>query len=149
MNYLFDTNILLYFIKKDSLADKIRLDYNPFGPGNIAMISIVTQGEILSICYQRGWSEQRKATLLALLSQFLVIPIEAKDIVEAYAEIDAFSQGKIVKKPLPDAMTSRNMGKNDLWIAATAFVTKSKLFTTDHDFDHLHNQFFEVINPSE
>ncbi len=30
------------------------------------------------------------------------------------------------------------MGKNDLWIAATASVTGVTLMTTDGDFDHLH-----------
>jgi tRNA(fMet)-specific endonuclease VapC len=29
------------------------------------------------------------------------------------------------------------MGKNDLWIAATALYLDMKLHTTDNDFDHL------------
>jgi tRNA(fMet)-specific endonuclease VapC len=43
------------------------------------------------------------------------------------------------------------MGKNDLWIASLAALLNLKLVTTDADFDHLHNVFFEVrkINPSE
>jgi predicted nucleic acid-binding protein len=36
------------------------------------------------------------------------------------------------------------MGKNDLWIAATAHAMDAMLLTTDGDFDHLHNVFFEV-----
>ena len=41
------------------------------------------------------------------------------------------------------------MGKNDLWIAATAFVTKATLLTTDKDFDHMHPAFLQRdwINP--
>jgi predicted nucleic acid-binding protein len=42
-------------------------------------------------------------------------------------------------------MSARIMGKNDLWIAATAFVTKSTLLTTDDDFDHLDPQFIDVV----
>lgn len=38
------------------------------------------------------------------------------------------------------------MGKNDLWIAATAHVTQSILITTDLDFNHLHKTFFEVAH---
>jgi len=34
-------------------------------------------------------------------------------------------------------MTARNMGKNDLWIAATTHVLNATLVTTDKDFDHL------------
>jgi predicted nuclease of predicted toxin-antitoxin system len=33
------------------------------------------------------------------------------------------------------------IGQNDLWIAATAWVTKAALITTDSDFDHLHRVF--------
>jgi predicted nucleic acid-binding protein len=36
------------------------------------------------------------------------------------------------------------MGKNDLWIAATATVFQATLLTTDKDFNHLHNVFFKV-----
>jgi len=39
------------------------------------------------------------------------------------------------------------VGKNDLWIAATAQVTNSKLVTTDKDFDHLDGVFIDIINP--
>ena len=36
------------------------------------------------------------------------------------------------------------MGKNDLWIAATAALLGLKLVTTDADFNHLHQIFIEV-----
>lgn len=36
------------------------------------------------------------------------------------------------------------MGKNDLWIAATASVLKTKLLTTDMDFDHLDGVFLDL-----
>lgn len=32
----------------------------------------------------------------------------------------------------------RPMGENDVWIAAAARVTNTRLLTTDHDFDPLH-----------
>lgn len=41
-------------------------------------------------------------------------------------------------------MTARNMGKNDLWIAATASVTHATLLTTDQDFRHLHKKYLQV-----
>ena len=37
------------------------------------------------------------------------------------------------------------MGKNDIWIAATASVLDATLLTTDKDFDHLNNEFLNVI----
>ena len=33
--------------------------------------------------------------------------------------------------------TGRPLGKNDVWIAATAAVTGARLLTTDKDFDRL------------
>lgn len=40
--------------------------------------------------------------------------------------------------------SSRNMGKNDLWIAATAHALNAALLTTDGDFEHLHQVYFEL-----
>ncbi len=79
-----------------------------------------------------------------MFKQFLIIPIESNDILQRYAEIDAYSQGKLTQKPLPIGVTSRNMGKNDLWIASTASLTKAKLITHDNDFDHLDNVFISL-----
>ncbi len=40
--------------------------------------------------------------------------------------------------------TPGNMGKNDLWIAATASVLNLELLTTDSDFDHLDGEFIKL-----
>jgi len=36
------------------------------------------------------------------------------------------------------------MGKNDLWIAATASVLSAALLTTDNDFSHLQGYFLQM-----
>lgn len=41
-------------------------------------------------------------------------------------------------------MTARSMGKNDLWIAATASILSAKLLTTDNDFDHLDGVYLDL-----
>jgi tRNA(fMet)-specific endonuclease VapC len=41
-------------------------------------------------------------------------------------------------------MSARNMGKNDLWIAATTAALGATLITTDQDFDHLLPAFFAI-----
>lgn len=38
------------------------------------------------------------------------------------------------------------MGKNDLWIAATASVTNTTLITTDKDFVHLDNVYLKLVS---
>lgn len=37
------------------------------------------------------------------------------------------------------------MGKNDLWIAATSSALDIPLITCDGDFDHLNENFLELI----
>lgn len=38
------------------------------------------------------------------------------------------------------------MGKNDLWISATASVLNLTLLTTDDDSNHLENDFIQLKN---
>ncbi len=60
------------------------------------------------------------------LAYCTIIPLPFSDVVETYAKIDDYSRRK-----------GGTMGKNDIWIAATAAVTGARLLTTDRDFDHL------------
>ena len=37
------------------------------------------------------------------------------------------------------------MGKNDIWIAATASVFNLKLVSTDKDFNHLDEEYLDLL----
>lgn len=143
MNYVLDTNIILLYLKDDETKKFIEDNYGPFQEGNNPIISIVTIAEIRSIALKNNWGEKRIKIVEEFMDELVVIEIRFNDLINAYAQIDAFSQGKLKNKPLKT--TSRNMGKNDLWIAATTYVTNSKLITTDRDFEHLDGEFFQVI----
>ena len=81
-------------------------------------------------------------------SSIKITPISSEGIHEAYADIDAYSQSNHPSLSLPQGMTARNMGKNDLWIAATAHILRATLVTTDKDFDHLQHFFdLEWVKP--
>lgn len=143
MRYTLDTNILVHILKGSAIGVEVRrmfLREDPF-----LIISIVTKAELISFSKQRGWGSKKIKSLNKLFNEFLVIPIDSEAIVNLYAEIDAFSQGKHPSKPLE--MSARNMGKNDLWIAATAKMTGSSLITTDNDFNHLDANYIKIINP--
>ncbi|MCB0476458.1 MAG: PIN domain-containing protein, partial [Flavobacteriaceae bacterium] len=86
--------------------------------------------------------EKRVRRLIEILSQFLIADINVEDIIESYSEIDTYSQGKLEGKAT--SFTSRNMGKNDLWIAATASTLNLELITTDKDFDHLNEDYLQL-----
>jgi len=146
MNYVYDTNILVYKIREhqsiETLEEQINLD-----DSHLKIISIVTKGEMESLAVQFGWGEKKLEKLRELLNQFLIVPIDSQQIVNAYVELDTFSQGKHPKKV--SKHSSKNIGKNDLWIAATTVVTGSSLITSDGDFDHFNGEFFKIIKLSQ
>lgn len=143
MVYLLDTNIVLTILRSKEKARVIERQTGVFLAAHTPIISVVTIGEILSIAKRNKWGKQRITLLQNILHKFLVVDIGNEKILDEYAQIDAFSQGKLDGKPLNT--TARNMGKNDLWIAATASVANATLVTTDNDFNHLQGTFLDLI----
>ena len=142
MDYVLDTNILLIYLRDKKLSDHINIKYAPLTHPNNPIISVVTLGELKSIALRNGWSKKRQSKLMEFAKQFLIADINVDTIIQRYSEIDAFSQGKLEDKPL--STSARNMGKNDLWIAATASVLDAVLITTDKDFQHLVDVFIKL-----
>lgn len=137
MLYFWDTNILVHFMANSPTYQSADNKFDFFSPDNLVYISIVSKAEMLSIALRNGWGETKMKILGVALDKFHTIPIERPDIVSAYADIDAYSQGDHPDIPTPPNFSARNMGKNDLWIAATASVFGARLITTDKDFAHL------------
>jgi tRNA(fMet)-specific endonuclease VapC len=150
MRYVLDTNILLHYLRGSDLSISMDNEFSPldssFNETIISVvstiISVVSIGEIRAIAKINNWGQRRLEKLDNLLNELLITDINSEDLIERYAEIDAFSHGKLINRPL--GTSSRNMGKNDLWIAATASVLGATLLTTDLDFNHLHNQFLNL-----
>ena len=143
MIYLFDSNIVLHYVRRSALMMQIERDFDPFGSGNESWLCVVSKGELRSIAVQNQCGAPRRLRLEELMSDFYPADIFSEEIIDYYAEIDAFSQNKLPGTPL--GMTSRNMGKNDLWIAAVAHVLQAKLITTDADFDHLDSIYLDLL----
>ncbi len=104
---------------------------------------MVSEAEIKSLALRNRWGIKRREFLDYFLDQVNIIEVNQLS-VNIYAEIDTYSQ-----KLNPDFencpfATPRNMGKNDLWIASLSALLGLRLLTTDSDFDHLNNIFFEV-----
>ena len=136
--YLLDTNIPVHLVRGDAVGEHIRTLYTPALLEPRPLISIVTEGELRSLAYQFRWGKSKVEQALFYLSYFKRVSIDQAEIYEAYAAIDAYSVSMGYK-----------MGKNDLWIAATAHVTEACILTTDRDFDHLDPMFLkrEWIDP--
>jgi len=119
---IYDTNILLSHIRKDEPVP------------NRVLISIVTVGELEALALKSDWGIQKVRRKDWLINKYPTIDIN-REITQLYAQIDAFSQNRLRSYPL--GTSARNMGKNDLWIAAIALYLDMELHTTDNDFDHL------------
>lgn len=141
MSYLVDTNIILHYLKKSKLAFLVEEKYKLIQSGHDVFISVVSIGELRAISLRNGWKLKRIRQLQLLLTNFVIIGINSEDILNRYAQIEAYSQGKLSKLPLPKGISARNMGKNDLWIAATSSIAEAVLLTADKDFQHLDGAF--------
>jgi len=140
MNLLLDTNILVY-LAKDNSAQILSEIINP--DDQLMYVSVVSIAELKSISTQNNWGERKLNILYGALNKLNIIEV-SENLVNTYAEIDTFSQRRNPSYTYYPFATPRNMGKNDLWIAATAALLGLKLVTTDADFNHLHNIFIEV-----
>ncbi|MDZ4852646.1 MAG: type II toxin-antitoxin system VapC family toxin [Pirellulaceae bacterium] len=133
-SFLIDTNILVHLMRNDDLGQWLERTYNLRATLGSSMISVVVIGEILSLARQFHWKEKKLDELKLLVDQLVHIDINSDDILSAYGELDAHSRS-----------VGRRMGKNDLWIAATARVVNAAILTTDKDFDHLDPTFLTRI----
>jgi len=136
MRYVLDTCVLMANIRGTNIYETIEQENDLLNNENQSIISVVTKGEILALGSKNAWGARKMEPLRALLRTYPIINIEHddEDLINAYLRIDAFSQNRLPELRLGRSVT---MGKNDLWIAATAFVTGSTLLTLDGDFDHL------------
>lgn len=141
--YVLDTNIFVGYVRDAPYSRYVNREYEPLGRNNIALISVVTKGELRSLAYQFGWGQRKKKQLQSTLREVQAVSIQPEDVVDRYAEIDAYSQNALPGRDLdtPD----RRMKKNDVWIAATASVVDATLITADQDFDHLDGEFLNRV----
>ncbi len=137
--YLLDTNIMVHLVRGDAVGQRLQSEYSLAFVDRSPLICGATEGEIRSLAYQFRWGTSRVKQSLFYLAYFKRVSIDQQEIYEAYAAIDAYS-----------VSVGRSMGKNDIWIAATAYLIDATLLTTDKDFDHLASRYLSIewIDPS-
>ena len=139
VSFLLDTNILLAYLRNSLLGLYLEAIYGLDAIQPPPLISVVTVGEVRAFALKRGWGARKVADMERRLAALEVVPLPFSTIVDAYARIDNYCErhGFV-------------LGKNDLWIAATAHVTDTTLLTTDRDFDPLHGLFLgrEWVDPN-
>jgi tRNA(fMet)-specific endonuclease VapC len=140
MNLLFDTNMILA-IGRDKSGHRIMEYLNP--KEEAVYVSFVNIAEAQSIAFQNKWGASKMRILEDFFDSVRIIDISDL-LLPTYIGIDAYSQRNHPDYDVYPFSTPRNMGKNDLWIAATASLLNLRLITTDGDFDHLDNTFLSL-----
>ena len=145
-NLLLDTNILIHLNRGKEVAKKVREFVSTLSEPQV-FISVVNIAEAESLVMQWKMPEEAVKRLRENMNKFVCIDIEQNnpELFDAYVKIDCYSKRKIEG---PDGNLLPNgaigMKKNDLWIAATAHALDAVLLTSDGDFDHLDNLYFEL-----
>jgi tRNA(fMet)-specific endonuclease VapC len=122
--------VLVFAVRGGTVWTRLQATYQLLTVEPTPILSVVTAGELRSLAYQWGWGAAKRDQMEYLLGYFPVVTIHDPAVLEAYAVIDSRLQ-----------LRGHALGKNDLWIAATASVTGATLLTTDRDFDPLCPEF--------
>lgn len=145
-NILLDTNILIHLNRGKEIAKRVRDFVSTLSEPQV-FISVVNIAEAESLVVQWKMPEEAVKRLRENMNKFVCIDLEQNNpaLLDAYVKIDCYSKRKI-KGPDGKLISKGAIGmkKNDLWIAATAYALDAVLITTDGDFDHLDNLFFDL-----
>jgi tRNA(fMet)-specific endonuclease VapC len=135
-SYVLDTSTLLVLLRGKSLGNLIDRTFGLRASPHLHTLSIVTHGELRVLADRNGWAGLRADALDKALREFVTVDVSGSGIVDAYRRIEQFNAA------VPAG--HQNMGKNDVWIAATALITGLPLITTDTDFNHLNGKGIQV-----
>jgi len=147
-NIVIDTCVFIHIVRGSSTGRECLKTIENFDETANIIVSVVTKAELESFISQNNWGITKIETLNKILNEITYIDIVNADnlLIDSYKKVDAFSKrkandryGKLLKG------SARTMGKNDLWIAATALALDVPLITTDGDFDHLNGTFIDVM----
>src|SRR4051812_41441372 len=106
--YLLDTNIIVALLRRNDLGRFLEGAYGLI-PGRRLPVCVVTVGELYALANKFGWGPAKRASLASMLAHFDVVDINDPVTLTTYGDVDAWSLAQGYK-----------MGKNDIWIAATA-----------------------------
>jgi predicted nucleic acid-binding protein len=97
MIYIIDTNILIFQIRDEKFNSSFIREY--LVKGNILAMSEVTLGEIKAFAMQHEWGIAKQQKMNEIINYYNIIDLST-EIIEMYAIIDTYSQGKLAKRPL-------------------------------------------------
>jgi len=136
-SYVLDTNILLALIRGKALGESIDKAYGLRANLQRHVVSIASQAELLVLADRNKWAQAKRAAVNLMFENLVVLPIDGEALLDAYVQV---SRADMTWHEGP-----RNMGKNDIWLAATAASSGLPLLTTDKDFAFLNGNLIQVL----
>lgn len=127
--YLLDTSVILSLVRGNEVGRHIDSHFGLRAAPQRPLVSVVSLGEARVLATRNNWGIAKRRVLSDAFDNLVVVDISHSSVIDAYVILDLASQSH------PGG--ARNMGKNDLWIAACAKATGAILLTTDNDFTHL------------
>lgn len=141
--YLLDTSIILHLARGRELGRYLRTVFELDSLILRPLISIVSHGEMWVLADRNNWGAQKRAECGRILQSLVTEDLGDQSILDTYVELSRAAQ----KNP----GGARELGDNDLWIAATAKAAQAVLLTTDKDFRIFHPDYLTVtyIDPAQ
>jgi predicted nucleic acid-binding protein len=131
---LLDTNVLVHAARRTVMGMQILRDFDLLTRPVTPLISYVTLAELRVLGRLWNWGKRKLQFIETVRMNLTIVPIERARILNAYVDIDAHAQAN-----------GRKLGKNDVWIAATALAAEAYLLTTDQDFLPLNSLLSLVV----
>lgn len=147
-NIVIDTCVFIHIVRNTITGKKCLEQIEKYDEAANVIVSVVTKAELESFIAQNNWGKPKIEKLNKILEEITFIDVSNADklLIDSYSDIDAFSKRKTKDKSGNLLKGSaKKMGKNDLWIAPTAYSLDIPLMTTDGDFEHLNETLMDVI----
>ena len=127
--YLLDTSVILHLVRGNALGQHIRDTFDLLHCQPRPLVCVVSLAEARVLAETNGWGEAKRNALDMAFRSLTMVNINHPRVIDAYVMLDLHARSH--------PLGARRMGKNDLWIAATAVAADAFLLTTDKDFDYL------------
>lgn len=127
--YLLDTSVILHLVRGKDFGNHIRDTFDLLHCQPRPLVCVVSLAEMRVLAEANGWGAAKRNALDEAFRSLTVVNINHPMVIDAYVKLDLHARAH--------PQGARKMGKNDLWIAATAVAADAFLLTTDKDFDHL------------
>jgi len=123
--YLFDTGILLHWVRGSKVATVVDGQFQLRAASFRPLICEVSLGEMEAFARTEKWGDQKRNKLKELKKELISVDISDSRVIEAYADLSSLSKSN---------GWAIFHGKNDLWVGAATRVTGATLLTADKDF---------------